>query len=75
VGWAQEEFETIDLSDVRLNTRAALLAQSLADKPGESIPNACQGKHGGEPGAKTLWLGMRELTGFVRGLRLAKLTL
>jgi len=43
VGWAQEEFETIDLSDARLNARAALLAQSLADKPGESIPNACQG--------------------------------
>jgi len=43
VGWAQEEFETIDLSDARLNARAALLAQNLADKPGESIPNACQG--------------------------------
>jgi len=43
VGWAQEEFETIDLSDARLNARAAKLAQSLADKPGESIPNACQG--------------------------------
>jgi len=32
-------------------------------------------KHGGEPGAKTLWLGMRQLAGFVQGIRLAKMTL
>jgi len=43
VSWAQEEFKTIDLSDARLNTRAALLAQRLAAKPGQSIPSACKG--------------------------------
>ena len=29
-------------------------------------------KHDGEPGAKTLWLGMREVNTFVRGVRFAK---
>jgi len=32
-------------------------------------------KHDGKPGAKTLWLGMRQLAGLVQGLWLAKKTL
>lgn len=42
VSWAAKEFETLDLGDARLNRRAALLAERLAQKPGASIPNACQ---------------------------------
>jgi len=41
MGWAQEEFETIDLGDKRLNQRAVLLAERLAQKPSASIPAAC----------------------------------
>ena len=41
MGWAQEEFETIDLGDERLNRRAVLLAERLGQKPGASIPAAC----------------------------------
>jgi len=41
VNWAQEEFKTATLKDVRLKARAALLAQRLAAQPGQSIPNAC----------------------------------
>ena len=29
----------------------------------------------GEPGAKTLWLGMRDLAVFVQGLRFARMAL
>lgn len=43
MGWASEEFETIDLGDKRLNKRAALLAERLVDSPSASIPKACQG--------------------------------
>src|ERR1051325_9742099 len=42
MGWAQEEFETIDLGDERLNRRAVLLAERLGQKPGASIPGACE---------------------------------
>ncbi|MBK5913856.1 transposase, partial [Rhodocyclus purpureus] len=42
MGWAAEEFETLELGDARLNRRAVLLAERLALKPGASIPNACQ---------------------------------
>lgn len=42
MGWAAQEFETLDLGDARLNRRAVLLAERLAQKPGASIPNACQ---------------------------------
>lgn len=41
MGWAQEEFETIELGDKRLERRAVLLAERLAQKPGASIPAAC----------------------------------
>lgn len=40
--WADEEFETIDLGDKRLNKRLKMLAETLADKPGASIPAACE---------------------------------
>ncbi len=43
MGWASEEFESIDLGDKRLNKRAALLAERLVDSPSASIPKACQG--------------------------------
>jgi hypothetical protein len=42
MSWAAKEFETLNLGDARLNRRAVLLAERLADKPGASIPNACQ---------------------------------
>ena len=41
MGWAQEEFETIDLSDERLNRRAVLPAERFGQKPGAGIPAAC----------------------------------
>lgn len=43
MNWASDEFKTLDLGDERLNARAVLLAQRLAGKPTESIPNACNG--------------------------------
>jgi hypothetical protein len=39
--WANEEFETIDLGDKRLDERLKKLAGTLSDKPGASIPGAC----------------------------------
>jgi|LakMenEpi03Aug12_release.lakeMendotaPanAssembly.Ray.scaffolds.fasta_scaffold372513_1 IS4 transposase len=42
MGWAQEEFEAMDLGDLRLNRRAVLLAERLGQKPGASIPAACE---------------------------------
>jgi hypothetical protein len=39
--WAEEEFRTLDLGDVRLNRRAARLVEALAAQPGASIPKAC----------------------------------
>ena len=39
MNWANEEFKTLALGDERLNARAVLLAQRLASKPTESIPN------------------------------------
>lgn len=43
MGWAQDEFRTLELGDERLNARAVLLAERLSSKPTESIPNACRG--------------------------------
>lgn len=43
MGWAAEEFEGIDLGDRRLDSRAVLLLERLADKPTASIPGACNG--------------------------------
>lgn len=43
MSWAAEEFRDIDLGDKRLDRRAVLLAERLAQKPGASIPEACGG--------------------------------
>lgn len=43
MNWAEEEFHDIDLGDQRLNKRAVLLAERLAQKPTASIPQACGG--------------------------------
>lgn len=42
MGWAEAEFETIELGDERLNRRAVLLAERLGHKPSASIPGACE---------------------------------
>ena len=42
MSWAKQEFETIELGDARLNQRAVLLAERLGQKPGASIPAACE---------------------------------
>jgi hypothetical protein len=39
--WAEEEFKTLSLGDARLDRRAVLLAEQLAQRPGASIPQAC----------------------------------
>lgn len=43
MSWATEEFRDIDLGDKRLDRRAVLLAERLAQKPEASIPEACGG--------------------------------
>jgi hypothetical protein len=43
ISWASEEFEAVDLGDKRLNKRLKMLAETLGDKPGASIPAACEG--------------------------------
>jgi Transposase DNA-binding len=43
MGWAMEEFRGIDLGDQRLDRRAVLLAERLAENPLASIPGACNG--------------------------------
>ena len=42
MSWARDEFGTIELGDRRLNERAVLLAERLGQKPGASIPGACE---------------------------------
>ena len=39
--WAQEELKTLRLGDARLDARAVVLAEQLAQRPGASIPQAC----------------------------------
>jgi hypothetical protein len=41
MGWAEKEFESLDLGDARLELRAVLLAERLSQKPGASILGAC----------------------------------
>ena len=41
--WVTEELATLDLGDERLNSRAEMLLSLLGDKPGVSIPAACNG--------------------------------
>lgn len=47
----------------KLNTVVRLIAQ---------LGGFLGRKHDGEPGAKTFWLGMREVYTFVRGVRFAQ---
>lgn len=42
MSWGEEEFKTIELGGERLNRRAVLLAERLAQKPSASIPGACE---------------------------------
>ena len=39
--WAKEELRTLSLGDARLDRRAVVLAEQLAQSPGASIPKAC----------------------------------
>jgi hypothetical protein len=43
LNWTQEEMQTADLGDERLNARLASFLGRLADRPGDSIPAACRG--------------------------------
>ncbi|MGQ7846344.1 IS4 family transposase [Granulosicoccus sp. 3-233] len=43
MGWASEEFETIDLGDKHLDKRAVLLAEQFSANATKSIPDACGG--------------------------------
>ncbi len=43
MSWAEAELKTIDLGDKRLDNRATVILNSLLDKPGLSIPAACNG--------------------------------
>lgn len=43
MGWAGDEFATVDLGDKRLNSRLVRLVEQLAAKPTASIPGACGG--------------------------------
>ena len=42
MSWVEQEFETINLGDERLNRRAVQLAERLGQKPCASIPAACE---------------------------------
>ena len=41
MGWAETEFETIDLGDERRNKRAIRLIERLSAQPTASVPQAC----------------------------------
>ena len=41
MGWAQTEFETINLGDARRNQRAIRLIEHLSAQPTASVPQAC----------------------------------
>lgn len=43
MNWAQEEMQTADLGDERLNVRAAKVLEQLGAHPQQSIPTACGG--------------------------------
>lgn len=44
MSWVEEEFETIDLGDKRLNKRALYITESLGFAPGRSIPQSFKTK-------------------------------
>jgi hypothetical protein len=43
MGWAEAEFQGIDLGDKRRDRRAIQLVERLAERPTASIPGACTG--------------------------------
>jgi hypothetical protein len=43
MGWAEAEFEGIDLGDARRNRRVIHLVERLAERPTASLPGSCQG--------------------------------
>lgn len=43
MGWAAEEFDTINLGDARRERRAIQLIERLAEHPSASLPSACNG--------------------------------
>ncbi|MFB1489902.1 MULTISPECIES: IS4 family transposase [unclassified Thiocapsa] len=43
MGWAEAEFEALDLCDARRNRRVIHLVERLAERPTASLPGACQG--------------------------------
>lgn len=43
MSWADDEFASADLGDVRLNRRLSLVASRLGSSPQASIPQACHG--------------------------------
>lgn len=43
MGWAEAEFEGIELGDARRNRRVIHLVERLAERPTASLPGACQG--------------------------------
>lgn len=45
MGWAENEMETVNLGDRRLNNRAVEVLNSMSDDPNASIPKAFQGWH------------------------------
>ena len=42
MGWAEEEFETLDLGDTWLNRRAVLLAERLSQSLGRAYRGMCE---------------------------------
>ena len=42
--WVDEEMSAVNLGDVRLDARSAVLLSSLGDRPNLSIPAACRGR-------------------------------
>jgi hypothetical protein len=43
MGWAEAEFEGIDLGDARRNRRVIHLVERMAERPTASLPGSCQG--------------------------------
>lgn len=43
MGWAEAEFQGIDVGDKRLDRRAVQLMERLSERPAASIPGACNG--------------------------------
>jgi hypothetical protein len=53
--WVIEEMKNADLQDRRLNKRLAMVLEMLSQRPGKSIPTACDGGHAETTGAYRLF--------------------